>query len=98
MSEQLHAARVGANPGLSDRDIAVLAFERAWWRYGGAKESSIRAEFAMSPTEYYQVLNALLDDDSALVHDPMLVKRLRRMRATRQRGRGARRLEFPATR
>ena len=98
MSEQLHVARAGGNPGLSDRDIAVLAFERAWWRYGGAKESSIRAEFAMSPTEYYQVLNALLDDDSALVHDPMLVKRLRRMRATRQRGRGARRLEFPATR
>jgi hypothetical protein len=52
----------------------------------------------MSPTEYYQVLNALLDDESALAHDPMLVKRLRRMRATRQRGRGARRLEFPATR
>jgi hypothetical protein len=98
MSEQVHAAREGTNPGLSDRDVAVLAFERAWWRYGGAKESSIRAEFAMSPTEYYQVLNALLDDDSALVHDPMLVKRLRRMRATRQRGRGARRLEFPATR
>jgi hypothetical protein len=98
MSEQVHAAREGANSGLSDRDVAVLAFERAWWRYGGAKESSIRAEFAMSPTEYYQVLNALLDDDSALVHDPMLVKRLRRMRATRQRGRGARRLEFPATR
>ena len=98
MSEQVHAARVGASRGLSDRDVAVLAFERAWWRYGGAKESSIRAEFAMSPTEYYQVLNALLDDDSALVHDPMLVKRLRRMRATRQRGRGARRLEFPATR
>ena len=98
MSEQVHAAREGANPGLSDRDVAVLAFERAWWRYGGAKESSIRAEFSMSPTEYYQVLNALLDEDSALVHDPMLVKRLRRMRATRQRGRGARRLEFPATR
>jgi hypothetical protein len=98
MSEHVHAARESANPGLSDRDVAVLAFERAWWRYGGAKESSIRAEFAMSPTEYYQVLNALLDDDSALVHDPMLVKRLRRMRATRQRRRGARRLEFPATR
>jgi len=98
MSEQAHAPETGAHPGLSDRDAAVLAFERAWWRYGGAKESSIRAEFSMSPTEYYQVLNALLDNDSALAHDPMLVKRLRRMRATRQRGRGARRLEFPATR
>jgi hypothetical protein len=98
MSEHMHAAREGASAGLSDRDVAVLAFERAWWRYGGAKESSIRAQFALSPTEYYQVLNTLLDSDAALVHDPMLVKRLRRMRATRQRGRGARRLEFPATR
>ena len=98
MSEQVQAPRADEVSGLNDRDAAVLAFERAWWRYGGAKETSIRAEFAMSPTEYYQVLNALLDDESALVNDPMLVKRLRRMRATRQRGRGARRLEFPATR
>jgi hypothetical protein len=98
MSEQVHEPSQGANSGLSDRDASILAFERAWWRYGGAKESSIRSEFAMSPTEYYQLLNALLDDEKALAHDPMLVKRLRRLRATRQRGRGARRLEFPATR
>ena len=98
MSEQVSAPRADSGSGLSERDATILAFERAWWRYGGAKESSIRAEFGMSPTEYYQVLNALLDDEAALAHDPMLVKRLRRMRATRQRGRGARRLEFPATR
>lgn len=89
----LRAFAPTSGPGVSERDAAILAFERVWWRYGGAKESSIRAEFAMSPTEYYQVLNSLLDDDAALAHDPMLVKRLRRMRAARQRGRGARRLE-----
>jgi hypothetical protein len=75
---------------LSDRDAAVLAFERQWWKYAGAKEDAVRELFGMSSTEYYQVLNAVIDMPAALEHDAMLVKRLRRMRSTRQRGRGAR--------
>ena len=81
---------------LSDRDQQVLAFERQWWRYAGAKEQAIRDLFGMSATRYYQVLNALIDRPEALRHDPMLVKRLRRMRATRQRARAARRLGLDA--
>lgn len=77
---------------LSERDQAVLAFERQWWKYAGAKEQAIRELFDMSATRYYQVLNALIDDPAALAHDPMLVKRLRRMRSSRQRARTARRL------
>ena len=53
----------------------------------------MRELFDMSATRYYQVLNALIDSPAALAHDPMLVKRLRRMRSTRQRARTARRLE-----
>ncbi len=83
---------------LSDRERLVLSFEREWWRYGGAKETSIRAEFGVSATEYYQVLNALLDREDALAHDPMLVKRLRRMRDSRQRRRTSRQLGLPAAR
>ncbi|MDM8083435.1 DUF3263 domain-containing protein [Cellulomonas cellasea] len=79
-------------PGLSARDEQVLAFERQWWKYAGAKEQAIRELFDMSATRYYQVLNALIDSPAALEHDPMLVKRLRRMRSTRQRARTARRL------
>ena len=48
----------------------------------------------MSSTRYYQVLNALIDRPEALVHDPLLVRRLRRLRASRQRQRSARRLGF----
>ena len=48
----------------------------------------------MSATRYYQVLNALIDRPEALVADPLLVRRLRRMRAERQRARSARRLGF----
>lgn len=78
------AARVGA---LDDRDAEILSFERQWWKYAGAKEEAIRDLFSMSATQYYQVLNALIDTEAALAHDAMLVKRLRRMRAARTRGR-----------
>ncbi len=77
---------------LSERDGAILAFERHWWKYAGAKEQAIRDRFAMSATRYYQVLNALIDRPEALAYDPLLVKRLRRLRAARQRARSARRL------
>ena len=75
------------DPALSERHEAILAFERQWWRYAGAKEQAIRDLFHMSPTRYYQTLNALLDEPAALAHDPALVKRLRRLRATRSRTR-----------
>ena len=78
--------------GLSRRDREILAFERQWWKYAGAKEQAIRELFDMSATRYYQVLNALIDSPAALAADPMLVKRLRRLRASRQRQRSARRL------
>jgi hypothetical protein len=78
--------------GLTVRDREILSFERQWWKYAGAKEQAIRDLFDMSATRYYQVLNALIDRPEALVADPMLVKRLRRLRASRQRARSARRL------
>ncbi|GAA2032140.1 DUF3263 domain-containing protein [Terrabacter terrae] len=78
--------------GLSPRDLEILAFERQWWKYAGSKEQAIKELFDMSSTRYYQVLNALLDSPAALEADPMLIKRLRRMRASRQRARTSRRL------
>ena len=88
----VETASLAESVGLCERDQQILAFERQWWRYAGAKEQAVRELFDMSATRYYQVLNALIDDPAALVHDPMLVKRLRRMRTTRQRARSARRL------
>lgn len=80
---------------LSDRDQKILTFERQWWKYPGAKESAIKEIFDLTPTRYYQILNDILDRPEALVFDPMLVKRLRRLRDSRQRARSARRLGFP---
>lgn len=79
---------------LSDRDREILEFERQWWKYAGAKETAVRDKFDMSSTRYYQVLNALIDRPEALEADPLLVRRLRRLRAARQRQRSARRLGF----
>jgi hypothetical protein len=73
--------------GLGARERDVLVFERRRWRHVGAKEQAIRDEFGISPTHYYQILNALLDDPAALAHSPALVNRLRRVREARRRER-----------
>jgi len=90
----LNGDDAGATPSLSERDSQILEFERQWWKYAGAKETAVREKFDMSSTRYYQVLNALIDRPEALEADPLLVRRLRRLRAARQRQRSARRLGF----
>jgi hypothetical protein len=82
--------------GLSRRDRDILAFERQWWQYAGLKEQAIKEMFDLSPTRYYQVLNNVIDNPDALAEDPLLVRRLRRLRSTRQKTRSARRLGFDA--
>jgi hypothetical protein len=76
--------------GLSRREHEMLTFERQWWRRPGAKETAIRDRFRVTPTRYYQVLNALVDRPDALAADPLLVRRLRRLRLARQRTRSSR--------
>jgi hypothetical protein len=93
---ELGPGEVGAD-GLTRREHDILAFERQWWKYAGAKEEAIKELFGLSATRYYQVLNALVDRPEALAADPMLVKRLRRLRASRQKARAARRLGFDVT-
>jgi hypothetical protein len=76
--------------GLSRRDHEMLRFERQWWRRAGAKETAIRDLFGVPPTRYYQALNALVDRSEALAADPLLVRRLRRLRSARQQKRSSR--------
>jgi hypothetical protein len=87
-----------ASAGLTERDTAILAFERRWWPNGGEKEEAIRTEFGLSAARYYQLLGTLIDSPRALVADPMLVKRLQRMRDARARRRQARSLAFDPAR
>ncbi len=73
--------------GLTRREHEMLVFERQWWRHAGAKDTAIRERFGLAPTRYYQALNALVDRPDAWAADPLVVGRLRRVRAARHRGR-----------
>ena len=72
---------------LSERDKAILDFERSWWAEPGPKELAIRQRFDLSATRYYQVLGALLESPDAADYDPLVVRRLRRLRDRRRRAR-----------
>jgi len=74
----------GDREPLGDREQAVLALERRGFPGPGAKERAIREELGLAPVRYYQLLNALLDDERALAHDPVTVNMLRRVRETRR--------------
>jgi hypothetical protein len=80
--------------GLSELEIKMLDFERQWWRYAGAKESAIKELFDLTPPAYYQMLNNLIDREDALSAEPILVKRLRRLRESRTAARSSTRLGF----
>ncbi|MEU9284110.1 DUF3263 domain-containing protein [Streptomyces sp. NPDC048275] len=69
---------------LSAREQGILAMERRGFTGPGAKERAIREQLGLAPVRYYQLLNALLDDPRALVHDPVTVNRLRRVREARR--------------
>jgi hypothetical protein len=80
---------------LTPREAEILDFERQWWRLAGAKEQAVADRFGLSSTRYYQLLNGLIDRPAALRADPMLVKRLQRLRHQRERARSARRMGRP---
>jgi len=67
----------------------VLDFEREAWKLTVTKERAIRERFGFSPSRYHQVLHRIIDRPEALVYDPMLVRRLRRVREVRRRARTA---------
>jgi hypothetical protein len=83
--------RIGPVAELTDQEREILAFEREWWRYGTAKEQACRQRFGLTAGDYYQRLSRLIDAEEALEHDPLLVRRLRRLRAARRRQRATRR-------
>lgn len=93
MSEHL-LPRSDEYAALSELEVAMLEFERTWWRHAGAKESSIKELFNLTPPAYYQHLNNLIDKEAALLAEPLLVNRLRRLRQSRNLTRSSSRLGF----
>jgi hypothetical protein len=72
---------------LTDRDRAILDFERSWWQASGSKTAAIRDRLDLSPARYYQLLGVLVTTPDAARYDPLLVRRLRRLQARRRRAR-----------
>jgi hypothetical protein len=73
--------------GLSERDRAILEFERSWWTRPGPKEVAIRDQMGMSPARYRRLLASLVDSEDAEAYDPLVIRRLRRARDQRRRAR-----------
>ena len=80
---------------LTDRDRAILDFERQQWRYLGTKASEVGERFGVSLARYQEDLNALLDRPAALTYAPATVRRLRRLRQGRLEARRAGRFQAP---
>lgn len=71
--------------GLTERERAILDFEQRWWMLPGPKEASIKENLSVSATHYYQLLGRLIDSSDAMHYDPLVVRRLRRLRQYRRR-------------
>jgi hypothetical protein len=87
MGERREDARSTA--ALDPRSRQVLDFEREAWKLTVTKERAIRERFGFSPSRYHQILHRIIDRPEALSYDPMLVRRLRRVREVRRRSRTA---------
>ncbi len=84
---------------LADREREILDFERTWWHDidAGASEDGqpaktsksavIKHRLALSPSRYYRLLQAVLDNPAAMAYDPLVVRRIRRERLARRRAR-----------
>ena len=75
-------------PGaLDQRSRELLDFERESWKLDIPKQRAIRERFGFSAARYHQLLARVLDRPEALSYDPMLVRRLLRIRDARRRRR-----------
>lgn len=72
---------------LSDRDRAILEFERGWWLEPGTKEAALRAQLDLSPSRYRELLYAIVDSPEALAFDPLVVRRTRKVRERNRKAR-----------
>lgn len=95
MSRPFTIEQTEQTAALDERDRELLDFEREAWKLRMSKERAIRERFGFSAARYHQLLNRAIDRPAVLGYDPMLVRRLRRIRDARRRKRVAGRLGIP---
>lgn len=81
----------GGGVDAEERWREILEFEKVSPN-GVPKEVAVRERFGVSAARYHQLLDRLIDRPEALEYDPVLVRRLRRLREGRREKRFARRL------
>jgi len=79
---------------LTAADRTALELAGATYKYAAVRESHAREQLGLGPVEFWQRVNALLDDPAAEAELPLVVRRLRRMRSARRDARSARRLQM----
>lgn len=83
---------------LTERDRAIIEFERTYWAQDESKETLIRKRFDLSTTRYYELLSDVIDSDEAYELDPLVIKRLRHRRILRRRARFEGQIQRPPAR
>ncbi|UYL87875.1 helix-turn-helix DNA binding domain protein [Gordonia phage Malisha] len=68
---------------MTDEEKRMLDLAGERWNYAGSLEQTVRDEFGISLTRYFQIVNRLLDTQEALRYSPQVVNRLRRLRTRR---------------
>lgn len=68
--------------GLTAEELEVLEFEKNWRGRSTRKNEAIR-RLGMSPSHYYLVLGRAVDKPEAVMGEPELIRRLRRLREQR---------------
>lgn len=72
-----------ATPQLDDIEARMLALATAFYRYEGVRERAMRDLFDLSPTRFWQRVNALIDTPAAMAADPAGSRLLRSRRDRR---------------
>ncbi|HAN07500.1 MAG TPA: hypothetical protein DCP89_03285 [Acidimicrobiaceae bacterium] len=81
----------GNSNGLTEREKDILDFEQSWWSLSVPREQAVRDRFQLTETEYDELLEVLIATEAALEAEPLLVRRLRRMKDRRRQEHVARR-------
>jgi hypothetical protein len=72
---------------LTVRQKMALDIAGRRYRYEAVREQHVRERLGCTPTRFWQIVDALLDDPEALAYAPTTVRRLARLREQRRAAR-----------
>ena len=70
---------------MTDEEHAMLKLATAPYNYAAAREAGAREKFGLTPTQYWQAVNRIIDTPAARAADPHGTALLIRQRTSRGR-------------